>query len=187
MTALKNLDDLLTYQDVNEILKFHASNNEPDGPFTGQVWLDLSTTPPVLRRFNGTNWKIVGMVSSDILSSLLDVDGTGSGLDADLLDGQEGTYYQKSAFWTDNSGETENIYIQTGQTTIPAAATTISFTQAYTSLKTVMASSYTNNASNATFIHLRNFTTTSFRATCFDNTGAIVPTTVAWVAVGRRD
>lgn len=33
------------------------------------------------------------LTSSELLSSLTDVDGTGSGLDADKLDGQEGSYY----------------------------------------------------------------------------------------------
>lgn len=34
-----------------------------------------------------------GMSAANILASLLTVDGTGSGLDADLLDGQHGNYY----------------------------------------------------------------------------------------------
>jgi len=183
--AFKHLDDILTYQDVNKILMLFASFEEPVAPFGGQIWLDRNTN--CIKRWNTAVWQEIGLPSATILDRLKDVDGSGSGLDADLLDGQEGSYYQKSAFWADSSGETQNVYIQTGQTAIPAAATTISFPFAFTALKTVVASSYTNNASNAYFIHLRNFTTTSFRATCFDNTGAIVATTVSWIAIGRRD
>jgi hypothetical protein len=44
--------------------------------------------------------------ASDVLSKLLTVDGTGSGLDSDLLDGQQGAYYQpaSSAITTTNIG-----------------------------------------------------------------------------------
>ena len=37
--------------------------------------------------------EIGGTTAAEILASLLTVDGTGSGLDADKLDGQEGSYY----------------------------------------------------------------------------------------------
>ena len=37
---------------------------------------------------------VAALNGAAILSALLSVDGTGSGLDADLLDGQEGAYYQ---------------------------------------------------------------------------------------------
>jgi excisionase family DNA binding protein len=42
-------------------------------------------------RYSGTDWVDVGI--SQILTDLKTVDGTGSGLDADLLDGQTGSYY----------------------------------------------------------------------------------------------
>jgi len=44
--------------------------------------------------------------ASDVLSKLTTVDGSGSGLDADLLDGQQGAYYQpaSSAITTTNIG-----------------------------------------------------------------------------------
>lgn len=39
--------------------------------------------------------------ASDVLSKLLTVDGASSGLDADLLDGQHGSYYATKSFWPD--------------------------------------------------------------------------------------
>lgn len=40
------------------------------------------------------NVKAELVVASEVLTKIITVDGTGSGLDADLLDGQHGTYYQ---------------------------------------------------------------------------------------------
>lgn len=40
------------------------------------------------------------LVAADVLTAIKTVDGTGSGLDADLLDGQEGAYYLAAASYT---------------------------------------------------------------------------------------
>lgn len=45
----------------------------------------------------GRKLDAVNYNASDILTKLKTVDGTGSGLDADLLDGQEGAYYRNAA------------------------------------------------------------------------------------------
>jgi hypothetical protein len=49
---------------------------------------------------NGTSWKKLtdqSMTASEILTAIKNVDGTGSGLDADLLDGQNGSYYMAAS------------------------------------------------------------------------------------------
>ena len=48
--------------------------------------------------WNGSGWKLLkasntSITASSLLASIKTVDGTGSGLDADLLDGQHGSYY----------------------------------------------------------------------------------------------
>ena len=32
----------------------------PANPVTGMLWLDTSASPPALRRYNGTEWEVVG-------------------------------------------------------------------------------------------------------------------------------
>ncbi len=62
------------------------------------MWLDTSVTPNRLKRYNGSEWDTVGdMTAGDLLTLLKTVDGSGSGLDADKLDGQEGSYYQNAS------------------------------------------------------------------------------------------
>jgi hypothetical protein len=62
--------------------------------------LYANTTDKGFYYHDGTNWKRIdnqSMTASAILSALLGVDGAGSGLDADKLDNQEGTYYLSRA------------------------------------------------------------------------------------------
>ena len=70
--------------------------------------------------YDGATWQIYSsagdgtavsdsgsMTASEILTAVKTVDGTGSGLDADLLDGQEGSYYYPAsnpAGYTNNTG-----------------------------------------------------------------------------------
>ena len=75
--------------------------DDPDGDFSGEQRAGFVTDGPVrvgsvpveaedvmrLTDFEST------YVASDILTKLKTVDGAGSGLDADLLDGQHGSYY----------------------------------------------------------------------------------------------
>lgn len=64
----------------------------PASPVTGQIY--FNTGDGTLYIWNGTAWEAVGdLAAADILARLLGVDGAGSNLDADLLDGQQGTYY----------------------------------------------------------------------------------------------
>jgi len=101
----KELGSKLSYQEVNEILTLYASSSEPTDPppFDGQVWLHTGTGTAVLKRFNSTigpegDWEVVGEVTQDNLLTLVKaVDGSGSGLDADKLDGQEGSFYRDAS------------------------------------------------------------------------------------------
>ena len=70
-----------------------AGGTEPlSGDSTiGDLFLNTSTTPPKLKYFNGTDWVTVSeMADSEILDAIKHVDGSGSELDADLLDGLHG-------------------------------------------------------------------------------------------------
>ncbi len=97
--ALFQLDQVFSYQDANDIKKLWASATAPASPGDGEVWLDISTTPYKLKRYKSSNstWEtIAGMTNAELLAAIKAVDGAGSGLDADLLDGQEGSYYQNA-------------------------------------------------------------------------------------------
>lgn len=93
---LKELGSKLSYQEVNDMLKLYASNIEPESPFDGQIWLDTSQTPNRLKRYNNGSaiWDTVGdMTAADILNDIKTVDGSGSGLDADTVDGIESSAF----------------------------------------------------------------------------------------------
>ncbi len=49
------------YTVLNQILKFYASATSPADPQANQTWLDTTTTPALLRRFDGTVWRWTGM------------------------------------------------------------------------------------------------------------------------------
>jgi hypothetical protein len=91
------LDDVFTYQDANDIKKLWAGDTAPASPGSGEVWLDTSATPNQLKRYNGSSWDTIGeLTAGDLLNLIKTVDGSGSGLDADMLDGQEGPYYRNA-------------------------------------------------------------------------------------------
>ena len=46
-----------TIVDLNDPIQ---QGSAPDQPATGMLWLDTSVTPPMLRRYSGTAWEIVG-------------------------------------------------------------------------------------------------------------------------------
>jgi len=78
--------------------------------------------------------------AADILTEIKTVDGTGSGLDADLLDGQHGSYYAVAA--TENSRlANTNAFIAT-KTTESTALSRLANTNAYIATK-LDSSSYT--------------------------------------------
>ncbi|NIM11525.1 MAG: hypothetical protein GTO45_16515 [Candidatus Aminicenantes bacterium] len=95
---LKELGSKLSYQEVNDMLKLYPSDTQPSNPFDGQIWLDTSVTPNQLKRYNGSGWDTIGeLTAGDLLNLIKTVDGSGSGLDADKLDGQEGSYYRDAS------------------------------------------------------------------------------------------
>lgn len=83
-------------------LRFFHSTSAPGGysfpvsPRTGDLYME-KTSSPKLHAYNGTTWTQLGpsaggggggsMTGSEILAALAPVDGTGSGLDSDLLHG----------------------------------------------------------------------------------------------------
>jgi hypothetical protein len=99
---------------VIEILAV-VSDIPPATPHVGQLWLDTSVNPPILKTYDGTNWqssisnadKLDGQDSNYYLDranhtgtqlpSTISPQGEGSGLDADKLDGQDGSYYLNRA------------------------------------------------------------------------------------------
>lgn len=65
--AFFQLGDVFGYQDANEIKTFWASDTAPASPGTGEVWLDTSSTPNQLKRYNGSSWKIIGEIISPLI------------------------------------------------------------------------------------------------------------------------
>lgn len=71
---------------------------DPAGTLGRVYW---NTASSEARIFDGTSWVLLngggGMTAADILSALLTVDGSGSDLDADLLDGQQASAFAQAA------------------------------------------------------------------------------------------
>ncbi len=104
--AFYQLNDVFGYQDANKIKKLWADSSAPSSPEEGEIWLDISGTPSNLKRYNGTSWDIIGEISaSDILDSIKTVGGSGSGLDADKLDGLEGSQFVQTSGTQSVAGE----------------------------------------------------------------------------------
>lgn len=103
--AFFELDDVFGYQDANDIKKLWAGDTAPTAPGTGEVWLDTSSTPNQLKRYNGSSWDTIGeLTAGDLLNLIKTVDGSGSGLDADTLDGLHGSGYMKKNITENTSG-----------------------------------------------------------------------------------
>lgn len=78
----------------------HGAPTEGGGQ-AGDLYLDVDTGD--IYGWNGSSWNYQGtfapatLTPEEILAAMLTVDGPGSALDADLLDGQHGAYYAKQA------------------------------------------------------------------------------------------
>ncbi|MEL6301109.1 MAG: hypothetical protein AAFR07_05670 [Pseudomonadota bacterium] len=72
---------------------------DPGTPTLSRIY--FNTTDSELRVYNGTAWVTLGggsaMSANDILAALLNVDGSGSNLDADLLDGLQASAFALAA------------------------------------------------------------------------------------------
>src|SRR5687767_3693179 len=66
----------------------------PGSPVSGQIYLDTADTPDHVYVYLGGSFvRFDNDTAAEILTKLLTVDGSGSGLDADLLDGSSGATY----------------------------------------------------------------------------------------------
>lgn len=83
--------DLNLNQILNAVL--HQLAADPGSPVQGQYW--FNSTSDEFKFFDGTDVHVLRgpLTAAEVLTLIKTVDGTGSGLDADLLDGQEGTHY----------------------------------------------------------------------------------------------
>ena len=96
--------------DMNNALKALASSasggTQPGTRYPNQLWADTSNNLLKIRNTANTAWITLFPLSgldvadefsaADLLTLLLTVDGVGTGLNADLLDGQHGTYYRNA-------------------------------------------------------------------------------------------
>ena len=89
--AQSNFDDI--YSKLNTVKKLQTGTTAPSNPAVGELWFDENTG--ILKRYDGTSWiEIVALPdlsnTSDttVLNKIKNVDGAGSGLDADTVDGR---------------------------------------------------------------------------------------------------
>ena len=61
----QEIDNIYTV--LNQVLKFYASATSPTDPQANQTWLDTTTTPALLRRFDGTVWRWTGISLGDTI------------------------------------------------------------------------------------------------------------------------
>ena len=118
---------------------------------------------------NSAGVTAIGGVSgfaADILTEIKTVDGTGSGLDADLLDGQHGSYYAVAA--------TENSRLANTNAFIATKLNTSSYTEADVRSKAALANT---NAFIATKLNSSSYTEADVRSkAALANTNAFIAT-----------
>src|SRR5574343_409572 len=78
------------------LLENFSNTTPPAKPLSGQLWYDSSTK--LLKVFTGSAWKSVvdqgiGIKAVDVRDLIKTVDGSGSGIDADLLDGHHASEF----------------------------------------------------------------------------------------------
>lgn len=96
---------------ANAVRKLWADNVAPSTPGIGEVWLDISTTPMLIKRYNGSSWDIIG-ADPNILNTL----------------------------WRDTTSNlTTNPFIQSGLSTFSYAGTTGTFDVAFTNTPRMVA------------------------------------------------
>lgn len=86
------------------------------GDSTGSVTFDGSANANI----------VVTRSTANMLSDILAVDGTGSGIDADLLDGQHGSYYGTAAAVALNTAKVSNVSTNLSYTTAATTGTVVS-------------------------------------------------------------
>lgn len=89
----------------------HGAPTLPGGQY-GDMYLDVDTGDIYI--WDGAAWDYTGtfapstLTPEEILAALITVDGAGSNLDADLLDGQHGAYYAKQTDMTTETTRNDN-------------------------------------------------------------------------------
>ena len=73
-----NIDDVYTW--LTKLRKMQAGTSAPTNPNTNDFWLDTSTTPPTVKRYDGTDWvsdiafsalvQAVSMKAADFIGSV---------------------------------------------------------------------------------------------------------------------
>lgn len=86
------------------------------GDSTGSVTFDGSANANI----------VVTRSTANMLSDILAVDGAGSGIDADLLDGQHGSYYGTAAAVALNTAKVSNVSTNLSYTTAATTGTVVS-------------------------------------------------------------
>lgn len=96
------IDDLIDR--LNSLRSNWAGTARPSTPVAGQLFFDTDSGPimEVCTNASGPVWAGLATVlsPSELLTAIKTVDGAGSGLDADLLDGQSGAYYLAASSYT---------------------------------------------------------------------------------------
>lgn len=105
---------------------------------SGNVWRAKAVVPA--GAFNSAQWDKGTQTPADLLAALITVDGAGSGLDADLLDGQQGAFYAPI-----------NAPALTGVPTAPTAAPGDSTTQLATTAFVTTAGNLKANIASPVF------------------------------------
>lgn len=116
-----------------------------EGGQIGDMYLDVDTGD--IYQWTGTEWDYRGtfapttLTPEEILDMMLTVDGAGSGLDADLLDGQHGAYYATKAGLDANSArdDTQDNSIQANTNAITGINTAIDNLQTGTTPAAILA------------------------------------------------
>jgi len=104
---------------------------DPGGQ-VGDMYLDVDTGD--IYQWTGSAWQYEGtfapttLTAEEILAMLLTVDGAGSALDADLLDGQHGAYYADAAGLATEKGrnDAQDVSISNNAAGISALNTSVS-------------------------------------------------------------
>jgi hypothetical protein len=138
------------------------------------------------------------MTDYELLEAIKNADGSGSGLKADLLDGQEGAFYRDAsnlnagtvarerlgALWRDNRDDiTTSPYIQTGFAYYTVASGTyFNFDEAYTSSPIVLATPLNSVMSAG----CGTSTTTYFQVKMTKYTGDSIGGYYHWLAIGQK-
>jgi hypothetical protein len=177
---------------VREIQQLGLNRTDPPGLHERRMKIENERYK--LYVWNGSEDVLINeYTAADILTMLKTVDGSGSGLDADKLDGEHGNDFHDAtkitgtiprarfgALWRDvDTNEESSPFIQSGQVTILAGTGTqsVNFDYAYTSVPRVTTSTNWPNAAK--------WVSTSTSGFIIQQANYDV--IVNWSAIGRRN